>query len=123
LLENSQVAIAEQVFLPGFKFKTALARHVSQRDRAKVGQTGFRTHRSKLRIIDHDLVGGKLIRPGFNGRKVKIEPRLCVLVRITRNWRHTSILRLDPRLPAPGIARARLVDESVTPRNFAFSEP
>src|SRR5581483_5801982 len=84
--------------------------HVANVECAKVGQTGLRTDRRKLGIIDRDLVARKLVLPGLNRRERIIKPSLGVIVGIARCMHnHASILsRIRDRAPTsarPGLCR------------------
>ena len=72
LLKNPQVPVHEQILLQALQFHALLARHVADRDPAEVGQAGLGAHTGKLRVVYKDLVGGKLVLPSLNGRKLCI---------------------------------------------------
>ena len=93
LLEDAEVAVAEEVFLERFEFEAAAAGHVANGERTEVGQTGLGADGSELRIVDDDFVAGKLILPGFDGGKGEIEAGLCVVVGIAGLLRHIDIVR------------------------------
>jgi len=92
LLEDAEIAIAEEVFLIGLELDAALARHVAQGNRSEVGQAGLGADGGEFRIVDEDLVTGKLIGPCFNGRKCEVEPCFRVLVCVTLFECHRTIL-------------------------------
>jgi len=48
----------------------------------KSGTPVFRADRGEFGIVHDDLVAGKLVRPGFNLRKIVVEPGAGVLRRI-----------------------------------------
>src|SRR5581483_3509204 len=95
LLEDPQIAVREQVLLQRLQLQTPLARHIPDQQRAKVRQPRLRAHARKLRVIDQNLVLGKLIPPGLNRRKLSIQPRLRMVVGISSRVRllcHAPIL-------------------------------
>src|SRR6185437_12362340 len=77
-LKYSKIPVAEQILLPRFQFQTALARHITQLNDSEIGQSGLGAHRSKFGIIDQNLISRELVWPGFNGRKLEVEPRFGV---------------------------------------------
>ena len=93
LLKNSQIAIAEQVLLERFKLQAAFPGHVADGEHAEIRQAGLGTNRCQFRIIDCDLVAGKLIFPRLDGRKLVIQSGLGVVVGIAGLWCHPFIVR------------------------------
>ena len=61
-------------------------------DDAEVGQPGFWTHRRELGVLDHNFVAGKLVRPGFNFGKFRVQPGGGVFSSVTRWLRHGVIV-------------------------------
>ena len=101
LLKNSQAPIALQILFQSLQLKAILIRHVTDIQKSKIRQPRLRAHRRKLRIIHNNLVAGKLVRPSLNGGKFIIEPRGSVLRRITRQFRHASILSVPSSIGPP----------------------
>src|SRR5580658_5014956 len=83
LLKNSQIAVRLQIFLVRFQLETNFVRPVTQRDHTKIRQSRLWTHRRKLRIVNHNLISRKLVRPGLNFRKLRVQPSSSVLRRVT----------------------------------------
>jgi hypothetical protein len=92
-LKYAEIAVAEEVFLERFEFEATGARRVADGEVAEVGQAGFGTNRGQFRVVDDDLVAGKLILPCLDFRKPKIETGFCMIVGIARLLRHVSIVR------------------------------
>ena len=110
-LEDAEVAIGEEIFLPGFELKAALAGHVAELDDAEVGESGLGADGGELGIVDEDFVGRELILPGFDGGKREVEAGFGVLVGVAwsdgfGNGRHTDIVGPDCR-QGPGRFRER----------------
>jgi hypothetical protein len=85
LLEDAEIAVGEEIFLPRLEFEAALTRHVAELDDAEVGQSGLGTDRGKLGIVDEDFVGRELVLPGFDRGKGEVEAGLGVLVGVARD--------------------------------------
>src|SRR5215813_8774941 len=83
LLKNPKVAVVQQILFERLQFQAELGRHIANFQRAKIGQPGFRTNRSKLRNINQDLVGGKLVGPGINFREAVVQPGFCMIFGVT----------------------------------------
>ena len=83
LLKDSEIAIGEQIFLHRLQFEAAVARHVTHRVRAKVGETGLWTDRGEFRVVNQNLATRELILPRFNGGEVAIETSSGMLVGVT----------------------------------------
>ena len=92
-LEDSEVAVAEEIFLERFELEAACAGHVADRERAEVGQAGLGANGGQLGIVDDDFITGKLVLPGLDLRKLKVESGLGVIVGIARLLRHIFIVR------------------------------
>src|SRR5882762_1273665 len=90
LLEDAEVAVALQVLLHGLQFEAQFLGHVADRDHAKVGQPGLGTDRGEFRIIDDNLVAGKLVGPGFDLGKFGVETGLGVVSRVTGRLGHAG---------------------------------
>src|SRR5208337_832783 len=93
-LEDTQIAVAEQVLFERFQLQTALFGHVANSEHAKVGQTGFGADGSELGIVDLNLVAGRLVLPGLDGRKVEVEAGFSMLVGVAGSGGHGIILVL-----------------------------
>jgi hypothetical protein len=93
LLEDAEIAIAEEVFLERFELEAARAWHVADGEMAEVGQAGFWTNRGQFRVVDDDLIAGKLVLPCLDLREFEIESGFRVIVGITRLLGHVSIVR------------------------------
>jgi hypothetical protein len=91
-LEDSETAVGLQIFFQGFQFEAALLRHVADGDHTKVRQAGFGTDGSELWIVDHDLVTGKLVCPGFDLRELGVQSGLGVLLGVALLLRHENLL-------------------------------
>lgn len=95
LLEDPQVPVREQVLLQRLQLQAPLARHIPDQQRPKVRQPRLRAHARKLRVVDQNLILGKLVPPGLNRGKLNIQPRLRMIVGISSRIRllcHTPIL-------------------------------
>src|SRR6202040_47741 len=68
-LEDARVAVGEEVLLEGLEFEAAAAGHVADGEAAKVGEAGLGADGGELGVVDEDLVGAELVRPGFDGGK------------------------------------------------------
>lgn len=101
LLKDAEVAVTEEILFERFQFQTAIARHVADGQNPKVGQAGLGANRGQLRIVDLNFVSGKLILPGPDGRKSKVQPGLGVLVGVSRFCRHTRIVRAESQSRGP----------------------
>lgn len=95
LLKNPQIPVALQIFLQRFQLQATFVRHIANRQHSKIRQPGLRTHRRKFRIIHHNLITRKLVRPGLNLRKLRVQTSSCVLRRITRRFTHETIVAFD----------------------------
>jgi hypothetical protein len=73
-LKDAEIPVAEQILFERFQLQTALARHVADGQNAEVGQAGLGADRGQLRIVDLNLVSGKLVLPGLDGGKAKSRP-------------------------------------------------
>jgi len=92
LLKDSQIAIAEEVFLQRFQLEASAARHVADGEGAKIGQAGLGTNGGQFRIVDHDFVAGELILPGFDRGKVEIKASFGVVVCVAWFLCHICVL-------------------------------
>src|SRR5437868_8613973 len=73
LLKDAEVAIGEEVFLQGLQFEALPIGHVADGERAEIWQASLGTDGGEFRDIDHDLVSGKLIWPGLDRGKVRVQ--------------------------------------------------
>lgn len=90
LLEDAEVAVVEEVFLIALQLDAAFAWHIAEFDNAEVRQAGLGADGGEFGIVDHDLVGGKLVFPGLDGRKREVEACFCVLICVSLGKRHAS---------------------------------
>src|SRR6266568_6312965 len=97
LLKNAEVAVRLQIFFERFEFQAGFVRHIAEGDHAEVRQAGFRTYRSEFRVIDYDLVSGKLVGPGFDFRKFGVQSGFGVLRRVAWLLGHNFIVISDAR--------------------------
>lgn len=97
LLEDSKITVGLQILLQRLQLQTALVRHVTDGQYAKVGKPGLRAHRRELRVIDHNLVPRKLVGPRLNLGELRVETREGVLSRITRRFTHATIVAFARR--------------------------
>src|SRR5579885_1680739 len=72
-VEDTEVAVSQQIHLQGFELQAALSRQVANGDDAIVRKAGFRADRRVLGETRGDHVAGKLIRPGFERRKLGVD--------------------------------------------------
>ncbi len=87
-LENPQVPIDVQIFLERLQFETDLIRHVADRNHTKIRQPGFRAHRCELRILDHNFVTRKLVGPGLDVGKRRVQSGLGVFFGVAWSLGH-----------------------------------
>src|SRR5262249_39304267 len=73
LLKNPQIAITVQILFERLQLQTELLWHVPNGDHTEIGKAGLGTHRGKLRYVDDDLIGRKLVWPGLNIRKAEVQ--------------------------------------------------
>ena len=66
-LKDAEVAVGEEVLLEALELEAGFAGHVADEDAAEVGKAGFGADGGELGVVDEDLVGLKLIAPGFDG--------------------------------------------------------
>jgi len=98
LLKDTQVAVALQIFLIRLEFETQFAGLVPQRDHTEIGQAGFGADGSELRIVDDDLVSGKLVWPGLNLRELGFQACSGVLSGVALLFWHENIVMARPKL-------------------------
>ena len=79
-LEDAEVAVGEEVLLEGLELEAAVAGHVADGEAAEVGEAGLGADGGELGVVDEDLVGAELVRPGFDGGKFGVEAGLRVVV-------------------------------------------
>ena len=78
LLKYSQIAIVKKIFLQRLQLQAFLARHIANRQDAEVRQPGLGADRGKLRIVDQDLVAGKLVLPHIDRWEFVVKPGGCM---------------------------------------------
>lgn len=78
--------------LQRFQFQTVFIGHVTDRERAEVRQPRFRTHRSELRVIDHDFVTRKLVRPSLDFREAGSETSFGMFLGVGERFGHILIV-------------------------------
>ena len=91
-LEDSQVPVAEQILLQRLQFQALLPRHIPDRQHPKIRQPRLRAHRGQFRVVNQNLVPRKLVLPGLNSRKRKVQPRRRMIIRITWFQSHVPIV-------------------------------
>lgn len=91
-LKDAEIAVGLKIFLQRFQLEAALVGHVSNFEHSEVGQPGFWTNRGELGIVDHDFVSGKLVGPGFDLGKLRVETSGCVFGRVARRFGHGVIV-------------------------------
>jgi hypothetical protein len=92
-LKDAEVAVDEEVFLERLQLHAFLAGHVTDGEAAEVWKAGLGTDAGELGVVDEDLVGLELVRPGFNCGKLDVEAGLCVVVGVAGGFSgHTAIL-------------------------------
>jgi len=91
-LEDAEVAVAEEIFLERLEFEAAVAGHIADGEDAEVGKAGFGADGSEFWVVDEDFVAGKLILPGFDVGKGKVEACLGVFVGVSLIQCHGLIL-------------------------------
>src|SRR5580692_1557448 len=108
LLEDAQIAIAEQIFLERLQFQASGPGHVADGEQAKVGQAGLGANRGQFRIVDEDLVARKLISPGLNCREGEVESGLGVFVGVGLLEGHIWLLYRERPSPTNLLSTNRL---------------
>ena len=93
LLENPKIAVTKEVLFDRLEFEATVAGHVADGENAEVGEPCFGADGGEFRIVDLDFIAGKLILPGFNGRKGEVETGLGVIVGVARLLGHDLIVR------------------------------
>jgi hypothetical protein len=91
-LEDAEVAVAVEIFLERFELEAALAGHVADGENAEVGQAGFGADAGQFGVVDFDLIAGKLVAPGFDGGKLKVQAGFGVIVSVAGFCGHSSIV-------------------------------
>src|ERR1700685_722378 len=92
-LEDAEVAVDKEVFLEGLQLHALLAGHVADGEAAEVGKPGLGADAGELGVVDEDLVGLELVRPGFDCWELDVEAGFCVVVGVAGGLGgHTSIL-------------------------------
>ncbi len=82
LLEDAEVAVGEEIFLEALELHAVFVGHVADGETAEVGEAGLGADTGELRIVDEDLVGRELVRPGFDRGEFCIEPGCGVVVSV-----------------------------------------
>ena len=80
LLENTEISVTEKVLLQRLQLQASFARHVADGELSEIRQSSLWTNRCQLRIVNLNLVAGKLVLPGLNRRKSKVQSGLGVFV-------------------------------------------
>src|SRR6266567_3966015 len=88
LLEDTKIAVVQQILLERFQFQAKLGRHVTNLQQAKVGQAGLRAHRRKLRHVNEDFISGKLVRPGIDLWENVVQSGFSVVFGVTCTMCH-----------------------------------
>jgi len=92
LLKDPKIAIGLKVLLQRFQFEAQTIRHISNKDRAEIGEAGFGADRGELGVVDEDLVSGKLVGPGFNLGEIVIESGCGMIRSIAWRFCHSGIV-------------------------------
>lgn len=91
-LEYSQIPVAKEILFPRFQLKALFAGHVAEGNHPEIGKPRLRAYRRELRIVDENLITGKLILPCLDCREIEVQAGFSVFFCITRCCSHTPIL-------------------------------
>lgn len=69
-----------------------LVGHVANSDHSEIGEASFWADGREFRIVYHNFVAGKLIRPGFNLGESEVQAGSGMLRRVAGSVRHESIV-------------------------------
>ncbi len=80
LLEDAEIAVGEEILLEGLQLHAFAAGHIADGEATEVGETGLGADGGELGVVDEDLVGLELIRPGLDRGEGGVEAGFCVVV-------------------------------------------
>ena len=104
-LKDTEIAVAEEIFLERFELEAALAGHVTDGEDAEVRQAGFGADAGQLGIVYFDFIAGKLVTPGFDGGKLEVQAGFGVIVGVAGFCGHSPIVKGHSmkRMPAADV--------------------